>query len=135
MRTCQLTRILNSSPACQKICLFTRISTFSHAFLPYWVFLSKKFEEALNKSSAINKVKCRVYHSNCEPTLRQCFFHFLCKKKGKKPYRWGCVEKKLLEPKHLLDWTNHLVKKHFKLTDFSLLRTLAEIPAFVSIIS
>ena len=56
-------------------------------------------------------------------------------KKGKKPYRWGCVETKLLERKYLLGWKNRLVKKHFKLTGFSLRRTLAEIPAFVSIIS
>ena len=86
VRTCQLTRIGGCHPHPKFIThlpknlsfhphfyLFTRISSFR-------VFLSKRFEETLNKSSAINEVKCCVYHSNCESTLRQSFFRFLCKK-------------------------------------------------------
>ena len=56
--------------------LFTHISTFSPTFLPHWVFMSK----TLNKSSAVIGVKCSVYYSKLEPTLPQCFFHFLRKK-------------------------------------------------------
>ena len=78
-----VTHIPNSSSACQKLCLFTHISTFSPTFLPQWVFMLK----TLNKSSAVTVVKCCVYYSKLEPTLPQ-----------------NLPLSKLLEQKHLFDW-------------------------------
>ena len=130
-----MTRILNSSPACQNISLFIRISTFSPAFLPHWVLLLKRFEEYLEQiiRNHWSEVLCVPFKAW---TNFVSLFTFRAKK-GKKllSTRLSYLNKITRSKNICLIKKLRLVKSRFKLTAFSLLPKLADIPTCMYIVS
>ena len=138
-----VTHIPNSSPACQKLCLFTNISTFSPAFLPFHphFYLFTHISSSLSLyvenfkqiiSSHWSEVLCVLFKAwtNFASVLLSLFTQKRARSRiSEVDFKQNYLNKNICLIGKLFDLTDCLVKNRFKFTGFSLLRKLAHMHA------